>query len=757
VASKKPPSDRTTKRRGGSGTGWGPPGPDGQTIRLDPSPGHFIGRDERFRIVDPLDAGGMGNVFRAEDKKFPENPVALKFLNAELIASDTAWKRAVREAQVTHGLMHPNIVRLVDYDNCEYGLYLALELVEGESLRKVLEKKTKFDLDGAVKIVIQIASALAAAHGRNVIHRDIKPENVMLTPDGTVKVVDFGIAHVVGRERVTKSGQIMTWAYAAPEQQDDKDDPRSDLFSLGCIFYELLAGEHAFWEPGMTMVQLMARMRDGRHKPVPPAAGELTDLLRSLLAPDAAHRPESARYVYDFLDNWRRPRLMPIKSVSQPGYVLPIANSVPNGKTRRGSVDAGVSGIAEIWLSRNEFDIAYDLEEVLGRVANGGRVRVIGKTLMLLLSQSEVLRKAISAGVSVELALIDPRAGEALFKRIPDVHIDDLAPAVRNFVSLAHWVADTRPSGSFQVRYHDEPLTDSFTEYESAQFCRVIWELSFGQSRNAKRVLVLDPTIGGGLGNDVKARYAKIWDSAKTQFVYRNRTVDVPLTRDLHDYGHHTAPHRRLDTVPDAAKHRIEFDLRPATDNDIAWMGALERKYFRRAAVPEGVLREWFGANGSGFSVLELRGGRRVGFLNILPIRADTLQKLKRGEIVEKEVGRSMLYREHEREAIRELYIECLLIDEHRPRGLRYLLAHVRKLIREVCIPERVRKLYALAATEEGSRVLRDLGFKPHLKNKQRRDGLTMFSITTFDLVLSCSKYLDDDDERENDVIARLG
>ena len=694
----------------------------------------------------------MGNVFRADDKKFPENPVALKFLKSEHIASETAWKRGVREAQVTNGLMHPNIVRLVDYDICEYGLYLALELVEGESLRKVLEKKQKLDLDGAVNIVIQIASALAAAHGKNVIHRDIKPENVMLTPDGTVKVVDFGIAHVVGRERVTKSGQqIMTWAYAAPEQQDEKDDPRSDLFSLGCIFYELLAGEHAFWEPGMTPLQLAARMNDGRHKAIPASAAELSELLRGLLEPDPARRPESARHVYELLAHWRAPRLMPIKSsLPHPGYALPVANSVPNGKIRRGSVDAGVSGIAEIWLSRNEFDIQYDLEDVLDRVAGGGRVRVVGKTLMLLLSQSELLRKAISAGVNVELALIDPRAGEALFRRIPDVHIDDLAPAVRNFVSIAHWVAETKPSGSFEVRYHDEPLTDSFTEYDGAQFCRVMWELSFGQSRNAKRVLVLDPTINGGLGNDVRARYAKIWQQAKPQFEYRDGQIKVALTRDLHDYGHHTVPHRRLDTVPDPAKHRVEFELRPATEQDIGWMAALERKYFRRAAVHERVLQEWFGANGTGFSVLELRGGRRVGFLNILPIRPDTLQKLKRGEIVEKEVSRSMLYREHEREAIRELYIECLLIDEHRPRGLRYLLAHVRKLIREVCIPERVRKLYALAATEEGSKILRDLGFKPYLRNKQRRDGLTMFSIKTFDLVLSCSKYLDDEDERAN-------
>ena len=743
MASNKSISQRTTKRRVDPNQVWRPPGPNGQTVRLDLAPGSIIGG--RYKIRDAIGSGGMASVFRAKDNKFPDRAVALKFLGQEHLASQSAWDRIVREARVLAQLNHENIVRLFDYDRCDFGLYLALELIEGQSLRALIGTMND-ELERVVNIIIQISSAVAAAHEKKVIHRDIKPENVMLTPEGRVKVMDFGIAHIVGRKHLTTSAPLMTIAYAAPEQQLSEAVEASDLFSIGCVFFELLKGEHPFLRPDMTLLALIAAMKDGRHSEIPASAGDLRPVIESLLSPVPAHRPPNARHLVEALETWRRSRLLPIKAHEshQHSQFKPVNLVHPSPMNRPASIETGVSGIAEIFLSRNEFDAVHDLDVLLGELHGQGRFRVVGKTLLTLLSQSDVLRKALSAGIKVELALVNPHAGDALFRKVPDVHIDDLAPAVRNFASIARWAEANKPSGTFEVRYHDEPLVDSFTEYDSPAFKSVMWELSFGQSRNNKRVLVLDPRIG--IGHDVSGRYAKIWEAAQPQFHYERGEVVVPLRRDLQDYGQ--TPHRRMDIlhVEERARARTEFEIRSAIDSDLGWMAALEKKYFGRAAIPESRLREWFTANSEGFSVLQVRAAKPVGFLNILPIRPEPLHKLKNGEIVERDVRKSMIYKLDEREAARELYIECLLIDEHRPRGLRYLLSHVRKLIRKVSVPERVRKLYALAATDDGASVLADLNFKPYLKDRPRKDGLKMYSISTFDLVLSCSKYLDDDD-----------
>ena len=224
------------------------------------SPGVRLGP---YEILDAIGAGGMGEVYRAKDTRL-ERTVALKILPAEVANDASRRQRFELEARSVAALSHPNIVAVHDVGTENGVFYIVSELVDGESLRNV-----KFGLRKTLEIAVQIASGLAAAHAAGIIHRDLKPDNILLTRDGRVKILDFGLAKIcatqlptfAGAETVTVNtgpGVVMgTVGYMSPEQvRGSEVDHRSDIFSFGVILHELLTGARAFH--GETAAETMA-------------------------------------------------------------------------------------------------------------------------------------------------------------------------------------------------------------------------------------------------------------------------------------------------------------------------------------------------------------------------------------------------------------------------------------------------------------------------------------------------------------------
>ena len=183
---------------------------------------------------------------KAEDTKL-ERTVALKFLAAHLLADEESRKRFEREAKAAAALSHPNICTIHEIDEAEGKTFLALEFVEGESLEKKIDRGP-VALKEALDIGRQVAGGLSAAHDKNIVHRDIKPGNLLITPDGRVKILDFGLALLTEGSKITQLDTTLgTVAYMSPQQaQGVKVDHRADVWALGCVLYEMVCGQRPF-------------------------------------------------------------------------------------------------------------------------------------------------------------------------------------------------------------------------------------------------------------------------------------------------------------------------------------------------------------------------------------------------------------------------------------------------------------------------------------------------------------------------------
>jgi non-specific serine/threonine protein kinase len=199
-----------------------------------------------YRIVEKIGAGGMGEVYLAEDTKL-RRKVALKFLPSQLAADADLKARFVREAEATAKLDHPNIVTIFEVSEFQGRPFFAMQLVEGQSLRD-LAKGKELGIDRIIELAIHICDGLGAAHDKKVVHRDIKPSNIVIDTYGRPKILDFGLAAIQGGEPLTRTGSTLgTVRYMSPEQVQAQDvDHRSDLFSLGVVLYELISGRTPF-------------------------------------------------------------------------------------------------------------------------------------------------------------------------------------------------------------------------------------------------------------------------------------------------------------------------------------------------------------------------------------------------------------------------------------------------------------------------------------------------------------------------------
>ncbi|MFI7038599.1 DNA translocase FtsK [Microbispora rosea] len=254
----------------------------------------------RYRLVEKLGAGGMGVVWKAVDLRL-DREVAIKIFPSEMDPDPRRVERFRAEPVLCGRLQHPGIVVVHDADEDKGRLFFVMELLDGQDLMKVFSKHLNgLPSKRVVTIGARLAEALGVAHAKKVIHRDIKPANIMLLSGDRPKICDFGIARAVDSGKATL--QVGTPAYMAPEQSEGEPDERSDLYSLGCVLYEMATGETPF---DGNVWQLM--LRHATEKPPPPSAirgdipSPLEDLILQLLAKKPEDRPQSAEEVAERL------------------------------------------------------------------------------------------------------------------------------------------------------------------------------------------------------------------------------------------------------------------------------------------------------------------------------------------------------------------------------------------------------------------------------------------------------------------------
>ena len=255
---------------------------------------------DRYELRELLATGGMGRVWRAHDRRL-DRTVALKLLRSEYTDDAVSLARFRAEAQVSARLVHRNIAALHDYGEVagpdgELTAYLVMELVEGESLATRLAREPRPPVELVLDVVDQTAAALAAAHAAGVVHRDVKPGNVLLGTDGVVRITDFGIAWTSTSAPLTRTGQVVgTACYLSPEQAEGHQaTPASDVYGLGLVAYECLAGRRAF--DGDNPVQIALRQIRELPAPLPDDVPEgLRRLVDRALVKDPAERfPDGA-------------------------------------------------------------------------------------------------------------------------------------------------------------------------------------------------------------------------------------------------------------------------------------------------------------------------------------------------------------------------------------------------------------------------------------------------------------------------------
>jgi eukaryotic-like serine/threonine-protein kinase len=333
-------------------------------------------RLDAYELLQPLGAGGMGEVWLATEVRLGRK-VALKLLPDELTRDPARVSRFQQEARAASGLSHPNVCTIHALGETAEGQhYIAMEYVEGETLRRRIAAG-RLSIRESLDIAIQIASALAAAHAHGIVHRDIKPENVMLRPDGFVKVLDFGLAKLTaaaGSDAIdathtafrTDAGSVVgTVAYMSPEQaRGQQVDARTDIWSFGCVLYEMVAGRSPFLASSSsdTLAAILDREPPPLARFVPEVPNELQRIVTKALRKDRAHRCQTVHDLLLDLQTLRDDLQARLRSDSSPFIPSQAAQgsvgAAPATNTRRGRTAAALMVVviaaavsAAVWRS----------------------------------------------------------------------------------------------------------------------------------------------------------------------------------------------------------------------------------------------------------------------------------------------------------------------------------------------------------------------------------------------------------------------
>jgi serine/threonine-protein kinase len=351
----------------------------------------------RYAIERELGSGGMATVYLAEDLKH-HRQVAIKLLDPEL-ARALGTERFLREVEITANLNHPHILPLLDSGEADEFLYYVMPYVEGETLRDKIQREKQLAVDEALEITRSVARALSYAHRHDVVHRDIKPENVLLSA-GEAVVADFGIAKAIteaGEKQLTETGLgVGTPAYMSPEQMTGERalDGRSDLYSLGCVLYEMLVGEPPYTGPTVQVilarksVEPVPRLKIARET-VPDVVEQAT---RRALAKTPADRFATAEQFAEAL--FAEATVPEIETPSI--VVLPFENLSPDPDS-----EYFADGLTE--------ELITDLSQV-------SRLRVVSRTSTMMLKDARTSIRSIAQEVGVQYALEGTvrRAGSSL-------------------------------------------------------------------------------------------------------------------------------------------------------------------------------------------------------------------------------------------------------------------------------------------------------------------------------------------------------
>ncbi|HEV8537579.1 MAG TPA: protein kinase [Bacteroidota bacterium] len=340
-----------------------------------------------YRIVEELGRGGMGVVYKAHDTKL-DRTVALKFLSSEQFSSEEDRARLLREARSTAAVHHPNICSIIDVQEFESREFLVMEFIEGQSLRTLIDL-APLEFTGAIKIALQIAGGLKAAHEKGIIHGDIKPENILITGDGTVKIADFGLARRIGQlispESNTVSGTV---AYMSPEQlQGQPFDRSTDIWSLGIVLYEMVGGAKPF--AGEYIEALMYEITNGKHRPVSALRNgvpkPLEKLIDRCLEKIPAVRFADVNMLIDELHRTELAMKNPRDSEAKSIAVLPFADISPD--------------------KDNEYFSDGLTEEIIANLSKLQMVKVVSRTSVMQYERREKTTRQIATDLDVQYIL----------------------------------------------------------------------------------------------------------------------------------------------------------------------------------------------------------------------------------------------------------------------------------------------------------------------------------------------------------------
>jgi TolB-like protein/Tfp pilus assembly protein PilF len=452
-----------------------------------------------YKIISRLGEGGMGVVYKAEDSKL-RRTVALKFLPPGLAADPAARTRFLREARAASALQHHNICTIHHIDETDDGrVFICMECYDGELLKERIARGS-LDAAEARHLVAQVAQGLSSAHKRGIVHRDIKPANLVVTADGVVKILDFGLATVSGATRVTRTGTTVgTVAYMSPEQATGRDvDHRSDIWSLGVVLYEMLAGELPFQGDYEQAVVYKIINEDP-----PPLAGLNRDIpagmavvVEKMLEKDPSHRYQDIPGLLADLDSATAEPASPSSPIVTEGRavaVLPF--KMLSGEAEYHFLSLAIAEAVSHGLSFNEDLVVRPTSAVVRYTEGQFDARRVAQELRVSVVVEGSIQK-LGPDVRVQIQAWDAVADSTLVSLKLDGHMDDLFGLQDR---LSEVLSEAMGVGSDDGSAH-VPQTDNPQAYElflrgSERMLRYSEDSTRGGIDMLRSALELDPNF----------------------------------------------------------------------------------------------------------------------------------------------------------------------------------------------------------------------------------------------------------------------